>query len=60
MLVREPVYTVNELIFTAINFCVCLFMGIFAAIYFRGQQNWTMQEHSKVCLYGHFCGDLFS
>ena len=35
--------TVNQLIFAAINFRVFVFMGIFAAIYFRGLQNWTMQ-----------------
>ena len=52
--------TVNQLIFAAINFYIFVFMGIFAANYFCGLQNWTMQEQYKVCLYGHFRGNLFS
>ena len=52
-------YTVNQLIFAAFNFCVFVFMGIFAMIYFRGLQNWAMQEKCKVCLHGHFRGNLF-
>ena len=32
--------TVNKLIFTAINFCGFVFIGIFAAIYFCRLKNW--------------------
>ena len=53
-------YTVNQLIFLAIKFCVFVSMGIFAAIYFRRLHNWVMQEQCKVCLYGHFGGNIFS
>ena len=52
--------TVNQLVFVAINFCIFVFMGIFVAIYFCRLQTWTMQEQCKVCLYGHFCSNLFS
>ena len=43
--------TVNKLFFAAIYLRVFVFMDIFAAIYFRGLQNWTMQEKGIVCLY---------
>ena len=37
-------------------------MGIFAAIYFRGLQNSTMQEKYRptMCLFRYFRGDLCS
>ena len=46
--------------FSAINFRVFVFKGIFAAIYFRRLKNRAMQEQCTICLYGHICGDLFS
>ena len=30
------------------------------AIYFHGLQNLTMQGQYKICLHGHFHGNLFS
>ena len=51
--------TVNQIIFVAINFRIFVFMGIFTAIYFRGLQNWTMQEQCTVCLRGYFRTNLF-
>ena len=41
--------TVNQLIFAAIYFRVFVFMDIFATIYFRGVQNWTLQLQCTVC-----------
>ena len=43
--------TVNQLIFAAINFCGFVFIGIFAAIYFRGLKNWTIQKQCKMYLW---------
>ena len=51
--------TVNQLIFEPIYFRVFVFMDIFAAIYFRRLQSWTMQEQCTVYLYGHLRGNLF-
>ena len=43
--------TVNQLFFASIYFHVFVIMDIFAAIYFRRLQNWTMLKQCRVCLY---------
>ena len=50
----------KQLIFAAMNSCGFAFIGIFAAIYFRGLKNWTIQEQCKMYLCGYFRGILFS